>query len=149
MARRALVAGALLLPLLAGCGATVPVDVAPLAADPLCAGVISALTGADEVAGRERREVSAQSAAAWGDPPVVLRCGVEPPGPTTDSCISVDGTDWVQSVDADTGEARYTTYGRVPAVEVLVPDPSASGLDAVLGELSPAVAGVPQTRTCL
>jgi hypothetical protein len=123
--------------LCSGCAASVPVQVAPHAADARCAQVIVGLP--DDLAGRARAEVSAQSAAAWGDPPVVLRGGVEPPGPTTDECIGVDGVDWVRSVDAGTGDERYTTYGRAPAVEVRVPASAGIGLDAVLGELSPVV----------
>jgi hypothetical protein len=132
----------------AGCASTVSVQAAPFAADPACAQVLASLDGADELAGRHRHEVTAQSAAAWGDPPVVLRCGVEPPGPTTESCLEVAGVDWIGPADPSTADARYVTYGRTPAVEVVVPDPS-SGLDVVLSELSPAVSALPQDRTCL
>ena len=130
-----------------GCAASVPVQVAPNAADPGCAEVIVGLP--DDLAGQGRAEVSAQSAAAWGDPPVVLRCGVEPLGPTTAECIGVDGVDWVRQVDAGTGDERYTTYGRAPAVEVSVPVAAGVGLDAVLGELSAVVRPLPQARQCL
>ncbi|GAB2695611.1 DUF3515 family protein [Thalassiella azotivora] len=144
-----LLAGALLATAaLAGCGTTVVVEAAPSATDPACAQVLAALTGADELAGRERHEVSAQAAAAWGDPPVVMRCGVEPPGPSTDGCVEAGGVDWVSRVDEATGGAVYTTYGRVPAVEVRVPEATARGLDAVLGELAGAVADLEQTRRC-
>jgi hypothetical protein len=135
--------------LLGGCGGAVPVDAAPGAADPDCAAVIASLEGADEVAGRERREVAAQSAAAWGDPPLVLRCGVAPPGPTTEGCVSVNGVDWVGPTDPSEG-GTWTTYGRVPAVEVVVPRAAArdATLDVVLAQVSPAVAGLPRQRQC-
>lgn len=69
----------------------------------------------------EPRVVAVQTdgVAAWGDPPIVARCGKQPPGPTTDPCIDVDGVDWV-ATELDDG-TMFTTYGRSPAVEVLVP----------------------------
>lgn len=133
---------------LVGCARTVTVDAAPAAADPRCAAVIASLRGADELAGRPRREVGAQSAAAWGDPPVVLRCGVQPLGPSTEGCVSVGGVDWVGPRDPSVPDARYTTYGREPAVEVRLPPTAAADLDVVLQELSPAVADLEQRRTC-
>ena len=57
--------------------------------------------------------------AAWGDPAVVARCGLDPLGPTTDDCVSVDGVDWVVRTLSDGSAA--TTYGRDPAIEVLAP----------------------------
>lgn len=57
---------------------------------------------------------------AWGEPAVVARCGVPALGPTTDDCVVVDGVDWVAE-DLDDG-TRLTTFGRDPAIEVLVPD---------------------------
>ena len=56
---------------------------------------------------------------AWGDPPIIARCGVPPIGPTTDQCIDVSGIDWVAHRLTD--GVRFTTYGRTPAIEVLVP----------------------------
>ena len=39
---------------------------------------------------------TARRTAAWGDPSqVILRCGVNVPGPTTDRCVSVNDVDWV------------------------------------------------------
>jgi hypothetical protein len=79
--------------------------------------------------------------AAWGDPPIVLRCGVSPPGPTTDQCIAVDGIDWVAR--AVSGGYSFTTYGRTPAVQVLVPRHYAPETFA-LTALTAAVSTVPQ-----
>lgn len=56
---------------------------------------------------------------AWGDPAVIARCGVPPVGPTTDECLDVNGVDWVAHRLSD--GVRFTTYGRSPAIEVLVP----------------------------
>ena len=63
------------------------------------------------------------STAAWATgkaPAVLARCGVAVPGPTRDECLTVDGVDWVAHRLED--GMRFTTYGRDPAVEVLVPN---------------------------
>ncbi len=143
-----------LLALLTACSATVPVTVAPYAADPVCASVV--LATPDELAdGLPRVDTDAQATTAWGTPgsAVVLRCGVEPPGPTTDSCRSVEtpngpSIDWV--VVEDDGDWTFTTYGRVPAVEVVVPASVASTRStSYVDLLGPAVALTDQQRRCL
>src|SRR4051794_31631776 len=72
------------------------VDVAPAkdAANPACAPMMLALP--DSIGDAELRKTNAQATAAWGDPSlVIVRCGVNVPGPTTDRCVSVNGVDWV------------------------------------------------------
>lgn len=64
--------------------------------------------------------VESRGVAAWGDPAIVARCGKQPPGPTTDQCLDINGIDWV-ATPLDDG-TMFTTYGRSPALEVLVPD---------------------------
>jgi hypothetical protein len=73
------------------------------------------------VGGQQLRPTSSSSAAvrAWGDPPIIARCGLPPIGPTTDPCLDVSGIDWVAHQLTD--GVRFTTYGRSPAIEVLVP----------------------------
>jgi hypothetical protein len=123
------------------------VDVAPAphAADPGCASVLVAVRSIEALGQLERRDTTGQSTAAWGDPPVVLRCGVEPPGPTTQACETVGGVDWV--VARTDQRATYTTYGRSPAVQVELP--AGAPADVVIGTLSAAVAPLPQSRQCL
>ncbi|HZI98525.1 MAG TPA: DUF3515 family protein [Actinomycetales bacterium] len=140
---RLIVAAALAAPLLSSCGAAVGVDAAPDAAHPACAEVFVVLP--DQLGDLPRRETTSQSSAAWGDPPVVLRCGVDPPGPTTEPCVGVGDVDWLQSgLD---GGARFTTYGRVPALDVTVPDGLSA--DVVLGALAPAAAVLEVEARCL
>jgi hypothetical protein len=62
---------------------------------------------------------SSDAVRAWGDPPIIARCGLPPIGPTTDPCIDVSGIDWVAHRLTD--GVRFTTYGRSPAIEILVP----------------------------
>lgn len=148
---------------LAGCGTPVGLPPGEAAADPACARVI--LATPDELGGLERRETTAQAATSWGEPAVTLRCGVEEPGPTTDRCLSVaqpDGTsvDWIQ-LEADDerlpGHARagqgswsFVTYGRSPAVEVVIPVEQVTGQPtAYLVDLAPAVELSPAERFCV
>ena len=130
---------------LAGCTQPVTFDAAPDAADPDCAAVVVRLP--DTVAGQAERETNAQGTGAWGDPAsVLLRCGVEPPGPTTDRCVSVDGVDWVID-ESDAPRYLFTTYGRTPAVEVLIDNDVVSGTTAI-ADLSSAVSAIPSERGC-
>lgn len=146
---------------LGGCTPTVNVEVAPHAAEPVCAEVVLALP--DELGGLPQLRTTAQASAAWGRPgaAVTLRCGVRELGPTADQCTTVtsaDGTsvDWVLSEDTGSGAGgdatdwTFTTYGRSPAVEVHVPgtvrdERSTNFLD----ELGTAVGRTEQVRSCL
>jgi len=152
--RRLLLAVPLLAIALAGCSPTVALKPADAAADPACAAVIVALP--DTVAGLAIRETDAQATAAWGEPAgVILRCGVPAPDPTSSECLPVDGVDWIRD---DSGDPNFvfTTYGRTPAIEVIidsdgdpeVDDDGVSGLEA-LTDLSSAVGLLPQDGACI
>ncbi|GAA2025711.1 hypothetical protein GCM10009819_05950 [Agromyces tropicus] len=132
-------------PLLAACTPAVPFDPAPDATDPDCASVVVRLP--DQVAGLDARETSAQGTGAWGSPAaVLLRCGVEPPGPTTLRCVSVDDVDWIID-ESDAPRYRFLTYGRTPAVEVVVDNDAVSGTTAI-SDLSGAVGAIPADGGC-
>lgn len=127
---------------------------APHANDPAC-GVVLQLAP-QELVGLERRTTTSQSSRAWGTTdPVVLRCGVEPPGPSTEQCVRVTDTtgravDWI-AVEADDAWT-FVTYGRIPAVEVVVPSavqPDGTQATAPLVDLSVAVSATAAGRTCL
>ncbi|MBO1765608.1 DUF3515 family protein [Allobranchiibius sp. GilTou38] len=94
------------------------------------------------VAGQKSRPTSARSATvrAWGDPAIIARCGVSSPGPTTDPCTTIDGIDWVAHQLKD--GYRFVTFGRSPAIEVLIPT-KYGGLDLV--EFTAAAEAIPQT----
>lgn len=137
-----------------GCAAAVPAQVAPHATDPVCASVVLAMP--DSLGdGLPQRDTTAQATTAWGDPaaPLVLRCGVEPLGPTTERCQTVEtpggpSVDWV-IVEGDDGWT-FTTYGREPAVELHVPAAvAAERSTAFVDQLGPAVALTEQVRTCV
>ncbi|UFU01989.1 DUF3515 domain-containing protein [Ruania suaedae] len=155
----ALTTAAIAVALLGACQSTVEVAPAPTASAPVCAEVLRALP--EELAAAERRSTTSQASAAWGeDPAITFRCGVAPPGPTTDRCITAEaanGTsvDWVVNEigDVDSGW-RFTTYGRVPAIELTVPVErvgNASDADptTLLVDIGEAVDLIGAERSCL
>ncbi|MFC4555614.1 DUF3515 family protein [Georgenia faecalis] len=148
--------------LLAACAPAVSVPAAPDAADPVCGQVLQDLP--EVLGGGERRSITSQATAAWGDPPITLRCGVEPPGPTVDRCLTVeaDGSavDWIalegddptlpEHAQQGQGSWAFVTYGRVPAIEVVVPVERAGDQPtAVLVELARAVEHAPAQDHCV
>lgn len=110
------------------------------ASDPACAKV--AKHWPKTVAQQDPRDVSEDSPAvrAWGDPPIIARCGLTSPGPTA-NCIGASGIDWVWR-DLKDGKA-FVTYGREPAIEVLVPEDHAPE-PLALGAFAKAAKQIPQ-----
>ncbi|PZR52279.1 DUF3515 domain-containing protein [Xylanimonas oleitrophica] len=140
------------LPALAACTPTIAVDAAPDAADPACAPVMLALP--DVVAGDlEKAKTTSQATAAWGEggAAVTLRCGVTPPGPSPD-CQRVESSggtvDWIVESN-DEGTWRFTTYGREPAVEVVIPATvRETHSSSFVADLAQAVGRVEATKSC-
>lgn len=145
----ALVAVALL-GALSGCTQVVPLKPAVDAENTRCADVIVRLP--DTVGGRDSdlglRQTDAQGTAAWGTPTAaILRCGVPVPDPTsTLRCYTADGIDWLLD-ESDAPNLVYTTYGREPAVEVIVNQDDAAG-GAVLLDLASAVGYTEKVSAC-
>lgn len=135
---------------LAGCSGpspSVPMQAAEAAGAPECAEVTVRLP--ETVDDLPSRYTNAQATGAWGDPAaVLLRCGVPTPPPTTDQCLSLDGIDWIED-ESDAPTYRYTTYGRTPAVEVVIDSTTGvSGLNTLV-DLNEAVSYLPQTGKCV
>jgi hypothetical protein len=143
----AAVLGTVLVQLLTGCAGTVTMEPAPDANNAACATVTVNLP--ERLAGLPPRETDAQSAKAWGDPTSVrLRCGVPVPAPTAEfPCITVDGVDWLRDA-ADEPVTVFTTYGRDPAVQVII-DGAVVGGEPVLSGLAGAVSQIPAERQCV
>ena len=149
--KRSLALALLALAALTACTQTVPVEPAENATDKKCASVIVDISrNGPEVLGDglESRETDAQGTAAWGNPSgVILRCGVPEPLPTaTLACSSVEGIDWL----VDNSKAPIyvaTSYGRSPAVEVVIDRDVISPAAALTG-LADAVSLTEQTRKC-
>ena len=129
-----------------GCTSTVSMEPAAGANDPACADVSVLLPGS--LAGQERRWTDAQATAAWGDPAAVLfTCGLEPLGPTTLPCQTVNGVDWVID-ESEAPQYRVTSFGRVPAVEVYLDNDVVASAE-VLDALSAVVSRLPSDgSTC-
>ncbi|HPE10897.1 MAG: DUF3515 domain-containing protein [Actinobacteria bacterium] len=117
MPRRALVLTALLL---AGCSsAAIPTSDPPADQISACRALVASLPediDGDISAGRS------EFAAAWGDPPIVLKCGVAVPEAyeKTSEMVVINEVAWF-------GEEQpngyiFTAVGRGPLVEVTVPD---------------------------
>ncbi|MFD1718221.1 DUF3515 domain-containing protein [Georgenia deserti] len=158
MLRRFLTLLALAVLVLTGCANPVGVPTGPHASAPACGQVLMA--SPDSLRGLERRSTTSQATTAWGDPAVTLRCGVEVPGPTTDRCVSVEtndgaSVDWVsyqeEQPGADGGSWTFVTYGRDPAVEVVIPvaQVGTGQATAFLTELGSAVRVVEAGRACV
>jgi hypothetical protein len=134
---------------LAACDGNSPSDLAPApgAGTPACAGVLE--RAPERVLDRDRSEQQAVGVAAWGDPPVVLQCGVDlPAGPTSDPCMTVNGVDWiVDNADDEEAPATFLSYGRSPGVRVTVPGERQRAADALV-DLGPAVAPLPASKHC-
>ncbi|MGV8966939.1 MAG: DUF3515 domain-containing protein [Cellulomonas sp.] len=143
----------------AACSSAVSVPVAAHAADPVCADVVLALPA--ELATYPRQRTTSQATTAWGDPaaPITLRCGVEPPGPTTDKCVTATddagrSVDWI-AIEGPAGPDggttwTFTTYGREPAVEVTVPpEVTKDSSTSFLVDLGPAVDKTATLRSCV
>ena len=98
----------------------------------------------EKVDDTDRRDTTPRTSrtAAWGDPPVVMRCGVErPKGLTiTAQLNTVNGIDWL--VETRDGGHVFTSVGRAAYVEVVVPaehDPQVGPLV----DLAPAMQFIP------
>lgn len=104
--------------LLSGCSQTVHMEPAKYAESPDCAEVTVRVP--DTLAGEERRWTDAQATAAWGSPAsILLRCGVIPQGPSELPCYELGGVDWL-ALEQEEDLQRAVTFGRDPAVEVVV-----------------------------
>lgn len=156
--RRAGAAGAAAVLALTGCGpGSVEVDAAtpPADARPLCDALLDTVPG--RVAGAEPRIIeppeASATATAWGDPPIVVRCGVPEPAALERSspCTEIDGVGWFAEADeaADPPRHVFTTIGRATFVEVTVPA-SYEPASAPLVDLAEAVKeAIPEREPCV
>ena len=146
--RLAAVAGAIALAAgLAGCSTTVHLEPAADANDPACANVSVLLP--DTVGGYERVWTDAQATGAWGDPTVVLRCGGEPPAPSDLVCTTLGGVDWLV-LEQEEERQRLVTYGREPAIEVIIRRGEQVDFQSIVDSLSSNIQSglAPATAQC-
>ena len=138
---------------LAGCSPVVSMTpAAEFSNDPECAAVSVRMP--DAISSYPLRQTDAQATAAWGEPTVALSyCGVPVPEVSDLPCVEINGIYWLRE-DVPAGLA-FTTYGRDPAVRVVVdvPDDVADAAippGVVLDELSAPVSYTSETGSeCL
>lgn len=130
-------AGALiLLGALAGCSTTIHVGAAEDADNPACADVSVLLP--DAIGDLDRVWTDAQATGAWGDPTVVLRCGVDVPAPSDLVCQTIGGVDWLVLAQEDERQ-RLVSYGRDPAIEVIIKRGSDIDFRSIVETLSTSI----------
>ncbi|MGW2646466.1 DUF3515 domain-containing protein [Streptomyces sp. NPDC001393] len=103
--------------------------------------------------GRSRNDPEPRSAytAGWGNPAIILRCGVARPPKMIDPKVAeggdpdaiaggVNGVDWLMQKQSD-GTWRFTTAGRVAYVQIGLPKGMSAQEEgtAILTDLAPAV----------
>ena len=119
------------LALLAGCGDDAPeLHAADMSAEDAqaCRDFVAALP--DTLAGQDAVEVEGDTeyGAAWGDPAIVLTCGVPQPSDftNTSTCLETAGVGWyvpddVLLSDDESRDVTMTAVGYRPRVQVLLP----------------------------
>jgi hypothetical protein len=141
------VLGLLLLP---ACSRTVTLDdPVPSATDrATCDRLMPALPAL--VLDGERRTVEpGRLSAAWGKPPITLRCGVPKPpglGPAS-QCFEVNGVGWF--AEEGTGGYLFTTIGRKTFVELGVPNDYAPEANALVDVAAAVSAHDPVVTPCV
>jgi hypothetical protein len=130
---------------LSGCTPNVVLEPAPDSNNPDCAQIMVRLP--DQLGDLEQRFTTAQSTSAWGNPSAVLfRCGIEPVAASALPCVTAAEVDWLVD-DSQAPQFRFISFGRVPAVEVIVDSELASGISALEG-LGSAVSVIQADKTC-
>ncbi|WP_051735358.1 DUF3515 domain-containing protein [Streptomyces sp. NRRL B-3229] len=107
----------------------------------LCENLDKALPS--KVDGQDRRDPEPASAltAGWGDPAIILRCGVQRPSKMDDpeaDGVEANGVGWLLEKQED-GSFRFTTTLRKAYVEVTIPEKRTGNGMAPLVDLAPAV----------
>ncbi len=115
--------------LLGGCSSTVRIGGDPPASadQPACRSLLDAMPAT--LADQPRRDTERADGwgTAYGDPAIVVRCGVPTPETYDETavCTHVNGVDWFipldQLEDGDAEAYTMTTVNRTPRVEVVLP----------------------------
>jgi hypothetical protein len=146
--RPALVGSALipaLLLTLVGCSGPSLPEPGPDAGSAPCTALLKRLP--QQVLNLPRTKLDVAGAAAWGEPAIVLRCGVPAPGPS-DSCMVINDQEWIFT---ETKAAfRFVTHDRNPTVEVTIPTSvNRTTAPGALVDLGPAVKALPETKAII
>jgi Protein of unknown function (DUF3515) len=109
----------------------------------VCGQLVDGLPATVDSAQRREVEPSGGPAAAWGDPPIVLRCGVPMPESFDEfaACQETDGVGWFIPEEQQSGDAEaitMTTIDRTVNVEVTLPPEHWPPANAMV-DLAPAI----------
>lgn len=101
-----------------------------------------------KVAGQDRKDVKDTIAAAWGDPPIIVRCAVEKPATlkATSRCDMVDDVGWFSEKTAD--GFLFTTIGRQFYISVEVPHDYDPAADALVDLATSVIKHDPGVKPC-
>ncbi|OQR59808.1 hypothetical protein B6E66_33655, partial [Streptomyces maremycinicus] len=135
-----------LLLLAAGCssadgGTSVVVPSPSVSVTKLCRNLDEALPSTVDDLDRGDPSPASALTAGWGNPAIILRCGVERPEKMSDEnadAVEVDGVGWLLE-EQDGGAFRFTTTLRRVYVEVTIPESRAGDGVAPLVDLAPSV----------
>lgn len=124
--------------LLAGCSSGLVVDTYPTAPDTDANCEALYADAVPKVAGQKQVLVKGSKATAWGDPAIILRCGVEAPDELlpTSRCDMVADIGWFTEELAD--GYLFTTIGREFYISVEVPSAYDPAADALV-DIAPSV----------
>ncbi|MEV8311808.1 DUF3515 domain-containing protein [Streptomyces flavidovirens] len=103
----------------------------------------------EAVDGQQRRTADPESdlTAVWGDPAIVLRCGVPRPEKMDDpaaKAVEADGVNWMLERQGD-GSPRFTTTYREAYVEVTLPAKYAHDVTPLAAFAAPVKKTVPDS----
>lgn len=102
------------------------------------------------VSDEERRETDPASryTAAWGDPPITVRCGVRKPAQLTPTAMlfTVDDVDWLPLPQDSDAPTRFYAVERRAYVEVVVPAEHAPASDALVDLGKAIAASIPKKK---
>ena len=131
--------------LLTGCAPMVVLEPAADANNPECAEIIVRLP--DSLADQPKRNVNAQSTAAWGEPvAVILRCGFQAVEISALPCVTASNVDWLID-DSNAPTFRFISYARLPATEIIIDSTVVAGI-TVLEQLAASVGVLEATKRC-
>jgi hypothetical protein len=99
--------------------------------------------------GQRRKVEPGRRSAAWGDPAITLRCGVEKPPKLTAAspCYEVNGVGWF--AEEASGGYLFTTIGRPAFIEVGVPSEYAPEANALVDLAASVSRHDPLLKPCL